>query len=67
MQIKRKISYTGRDLNPEILNELLEAMVLGMLRQISANIQNATFFMTMADERADVSNKVQLVTAFGVG
>ena len=32
-----------------------------MMRQISANIQNATFFTIMADEVADVSNKEQLV------
>ena len=45
----------------EIQNELLEAMALGMTRQISANIQNATCFAIMADETADVSNKEQLV------
>ena len=38
----------------EIQNELLEATALGMMRQISANIQNATFFTIMADETADV-------------
>ena len=42
-------------------NELLEAMVLGMMRQISANIQNATLFTVMADETEDVSNKEQLI------
>ena len=46
---------------PVIQNEMLEAMALGMMRQISANIQNATFFTIMADETADVSNKEQLV------
>ena len=40
---------------------MLEAMALGMMRQISANIQNATFFTIMVDETADVSNKEQLV------
>lgn len=40
---------------------MLEAMALGMMRKISANIQNATFFTIMADETADVSNKEQLV------
>ncbi|XP_015770301.1 PREDICTED: xanthine dehydrogenase/oxidase-like [Acropora digitifera] len=54
---KRDEKYTL----PEIQNELLEAMAPGMMRQISANIQNATFFMIMADEAADVSNKEQLV------
>ena len=53
---KRDEKYTS----PEIQNELLEAMALGMMRQISANIQNATFFTIMADETADVSNKEQL-------
>ena len=46
--------------SPEIQNELLEAMPLGMMPQISANIQYATFFTIMADETADVSNQEQL-------
>ena len=50
---KRDDKYTPS----EIQNEILEAMALGMMRQISANIQNATFFTIMADETADVSNK----------
>ena len=37
-------------------------MALGMMRQISANIQNATFCTIMADETGDISNKEQLVT-----
>ena len=36
-------------------------MGLGMMRQMSANIQRATFFTIMADETADVSNRKQLV------
>ena len=40
-------------------------MALGMMQQISANIQNATFFAIVAVETADVSNKEQLVIAFG--
>ena len=32
-----------------------------MMRQISANIRNATFFTIRADEAADVSNKEQLI------
>ena len=36
-------------------------MALGMMGQISANIQNAKFFTIMADETTDVSNKEQLV------
>ena len=47
----------GKYLSPAIQNEMLEAMALGMMRQISANIQNATFFTIMADETAGVSNK----------
>ena len=45
----------------ETQNELLEAMVLGMMWQISSNIQNATFFTIMADETAYVSKNEQLV------
>ena len=47
--------------SPEIQNELLEEMVLGMMRQMAANIQNAMFITIMADETADISNKEQLV------
>ena len=36
-------------------------MALGMMGQISADIQNATFFTIMADETVDVSNKEKLV------
>ena len=50
----------NKNTSPAIQNEMLEAMTLGMMRQISANIQNATFFTIMADETADVSNKEQL-------
>ena len=55
---KRDEKYTS----PEIQNELLETMALGMMRQISANIQNATFFTIIAYETAaDVSKREQLV------
>ena len=54
---KRDDKYTS----PAIQNEMLEAMALGMMRQISANIQNVQFFTIIADETADVSNKEQLV------
>ncbi|XP_078371338.1 zinc finger MYM-type protein 1-like [Oculina patagonica] len=47
--------------SPVIQNEILEAIALCMLREISENIQNATFFTIMADETADISNKEQLV------
>ena len=53
---KRDDKYTS----PAIQNEMLEAMALAMMRQISANIQNKPFFTIMADETADVSNKEQL-------
>ena len=36
-------------------------MALGMMRQISANIHNATFFTIMGDKTADVFNKEELV------
>ena len=52
---ERDKKYTS----PEIQNELLEAMALGMVRHITANIQNATFFTIMADETVDVSNKTR--------
>ena len=47
--------------SPEIQSELVEAIALGMMRQISSNIQNATFFTIMADKTADVFNKEKLV------
>ena len=40
---------------------MLEALALGMLREISEQIQNAKFYTIMADETADVSIKEQLV------
>ena len=43
--------------SPVIQNEILEAIALCMLRKISENIHNATFFTIMADEAADISNK----------
>lgn len=47
--------------SPMIQNEMLEVLALGMLQEISENLQNAKFFTTMADEPADVSIKQQLV------
>ena len=58
---RRDEKYTS----PEIQNELLEAMALGMMPQISANIQYATFFTIMADETADLSNQEQLAICIG--
>ena len=46
---------------PMVQNEMLEVLALGVLREISENIQNAKFFTIMADETADVSIKEQLV------
>ena len=43
---KRDDKYTS----PEIQNELLEAIALCMMGQISANVQTETFFTIMADE-----------------
>ena len=48
-----------------IQNKMLESMTL--IRQISANIQNAPFFTIMADETADFSNKEQLVICIALG
>ena len=42
---------------------MLEAMALGMMRQMSTNIQHAQFFTIMADETADVSNKERSFSA----
>ena len=56
---KRDNKYTS----PAIQNEMLEAMALGMMRQMSTNIQHAQFFTIMADERADVSNKERSFSA----
>ena len=56
---KRDNKYTS----PAIQNEMLEAMALGMMRQMSTNIQHAQFFTIMADETADVSNKERSFSA----
>ena len=47
--------------SPSIQNEIIEVMALGVLKEISANIQNASVYTIMADESADVSNKEQVV------
>ena len=46
---------------------LLDAIALGMMRQISSNIQNATFFTIIADKTAYVFNKEELVILHSVG
>ena len=47
--------------SPEIQNEILQIIALGMLRNIAKKLQAAKFFTIMADELADISNKEQLV------
>ena len=56
---KRDNKYTS----PAIQIEMLEAMALGMMRQMSTNIQHAQFFTIMGDETADVSNKERSFSA----
>ena len=56
--LKRKNDkYTS----PVIKNEILRALALVILREISQNIQNATFYTIMADETADISSKEQIL------
>ena len=47
---RKSYKYTS----PEMQNQML---ALGILRDISRNIQNAVFYSIMADECADISNK----------
>ena len=48
-------------MSPQIQNEMIEVLALGVLREISQNIQDAVMYTIMADETADVSNKGQVV------
>ena len=48
-------------MSPKIPNEMIEVLALGVLREISANIQIASIYTILADESADVSNKEQVV------
>ena len=48
-------------MSPKIQNEMIDVLALGVLREISANIQNASIYTILADESADVSNKEQVV------
>ena len=52
-------------MSPKIPNEMIEVLALGVLREISANIQNASIYTILADESADVSNKEQVVVCIG--
>ena len=47
--------------SPAIQNEIIKVMALGVLKQISSNIQNALVYTMMVDESSDVSNKEQVV------
>ena len=47
--------------SPAIQNEIIEVMALGVVKQISSNIQNALVYTMMADGSSDVSNKEQVV------
>ena len=48
-------------MSPKIQNEMIEALGLGVIQEISANIQNASIYTILADESADVSNKERVV------
>ena len=48
-------------LSPDIQNELIQLMLLSILRSIARSVQGARYFAVMADECVDVSNHEQLV------
>ena len=48
-------------LSPSIQNEILQIMSLNVVREITSNIHNASFFALMVDECTDCSNYKQLV------
>ena len=52
---------TNKYTSPEIQNEMIQIMALNILRKISANIRNSSYFIIMADEAIDASNKEQFV------
>ena len=41
-------------------NEMVKVMVLRVLREISAKLQNAQFFTIMVNETTEVANKEQV-------
>ena len=47
-----------------VQNEMLEVLALGIMREITANIQMAGIYTIMADETADISNTEQLAVCF---
>ena len=50
--------------NPDVQNEILQLMALEILRNIAADLHNASFFTIMADECTDSANKEELVLCF---
>lgn len=57
---KKSNKYTS----PDIQNEMLQIMALDILRNIAADLHNASFFTIMADECTDSANKEELVLCF---
>ena len=43
-----------------IQNEIIKIMGITILREIASTIRQAPFFVTMADETADIANKEQV-------
>ena len=52
---------TNKYTSPEIQNEIIQIMALNILRKISANIRNSSYFAIVADEATYASNKEQFV------
>ena len=50
--------------SPLVQNEMLEVLALGIMREITANIQTAGIYTIMADETAEISNTEQLAVCF---
>ena len=57
---RKHFRYTS----PVVQNEMLEVLALGIMREITANIQTAGICTIMADETADISNTEQLAVCF---
>ena len=57
---RKRFRYTS----PLLQNEVLEVLALGIMREITANIQTAGIYTIMADETADISNTEQLAICF---
>ena len=54
---RKKDKYTS----PEIQNEILSIMSDQIIRSLAAEIRHSHFFVLLADETTDVSNRQQLV------